>query len=485
VSTSLGTPVRDAPAGPGREPSPERGLGPTPDRASGGTTEAPAATPTARGAALAAVLALLAGLVALPAGSLLAPAPFASLLAGSLEMRDGETWRAVPEGGTVADGVELRAVGGTATLEIDGGRLVLDAGARVAAEGGRLRVDRGSVLVDDPSVRTVVVDGVLATGRGSWRVDAGVRPRLATYAGSLAADDGSAEVSLPAYRQVTVRDRAIGGATVVPLRYLATDRFDAQLLGEALRVDAVAAALARSLTGTYGEVPRDAAFYGAFVAVDADVEPALADLALVVAEDRFGPPAPVLLGVAVADAVAAVTGAPIGEALERVVRLRDQGAAWGLVLLDAGGGADDLGAAADRALAEAATDPPPTAPPAEAGDGTGAPAATVADGPATGGATPAAGGTTSGGASGGGTGSTPGGGAEGGGGSGPTAPAPDPAPPVPGVPGSPEEAVEEVGGGVAELLDEVGEEVGDTVGDAVGGVDQLLGPSLRGGPGSG
>jgi uncharacterized membrane protein YgcG len=462
VSAALETPVRDAPAAdaPGRESSPE-----------------PAATGTARGAALVAVLALLAGLLALPAGSLLAPAPFASLLAGSLEVREGEAWRAVPEGGAVADGVELRAVGGPATLEAGGGRLVLDAGARVTVADGRVRVARGSLLVDDPSPRTVVVDGVLATGRGTWRVDAGTRPRLATYAGSLVADDGSAEVSLRAYRQVTVRDRAIGGASVVPLRYLDTDRFDAEWLAEALRADAVAAALARSLTGTYGEPPRDVAFYGSFVAVDADLEPALADLAPVVARDRFGPPAEVLLGVAVTDAVAAVTGTPTGEALAAVVRLRDQGATWGLVLLDAGGGADDLGAAADRALAEAASDPPPTAPPAEAGDGTAAPAGPAADGPAAAGATPAAGGTASGGAAGGGaagggTTGSPGGGSQGDGGSPPAEPAPGPAP---SLPGSPEEAVEEAGGGVADLLDEIGGAVGGAVGGAGAGVDPLLG----------
>ncbi|MBW3551323.1 MAG: hypothetical protein KY442_11110, partial [Proteobacteria bacterium] len=93
----------------------------------------------------------------------------------------------------------------------DGGRLVLAAGVRALVDGGRLAVERGSVLVDDPEPRTLVVDGVQAVGRGTWRVDAGPQPRLATYRGDVSASDGSDEVALSGFEQLAVRDRAVGG----------------------------------------------------------------------------------------------------------------------------------------------------------------------------------------------------------------------------------------------------------------------------------
>lgn len=436
----------------------------------------------ARGAAFAAVLALLAGALALPAGSLLGSGAFATLLAGSLEVREGEGWRTVPVGATVDDGDELRAVGGLATLDVGTGRLVLGAGAGAVVDGARLSVERGTVLVEDVEPRTLVVDGVATTGTGVWRADAGTRPRLATYGGTLEASDGSATASLASYRQLTIRDRAIGGAPAVPLRYLATDRFDVVHVAEALRVDTVAAALERSLAGTYGEGSREPAFYGAFVVDDdATVLPRLGDLAPIVEDDRVGPPAPVLLGIAVAEAVATLTDRPLDAALDHVVTMRAEGASWGLLLLEAGGGADELSGAAERTLHQAATDPPPPAPADE--DAVAADVAAADAG--TGDAAEGGGADTGGTAGAGGAAPGPGGG---GGGS-------DTAPELPR-PGSPDEpslprppatpapvpdAVDEVGSTVGDLLEDTVTDVEDAVDEVVRGVGRGVGGALGGG----
>lgn len=441
----------------------------TPDHA----TSPPPVT-GARWAAVVAVLAALVAALALPVGPLQA-GEFASLVQGPLEVREGDGWRTVAVGDGIVDGADLRAVGGAVTLDADGDRIVLASGVRAEIAAGRLVLERGSVLVDDVADRTVQVDGITASGQGTWRVDAGSQSRIATYAGEVVADDGSTEVVLPAYRQVTARDRTVGGAARLPLRYLATDPFDREQLGEAFRVDDLALALGRSLTSTYGTAPREVDFYAAFVAVDTGVEAQLPDLALVSSGGRFGPPSEVLVGVSVADAVATLTTTPVAEAAAEVASMREQGAGWGLLLVAAGGGADDFNAAADRALEQAATDPPPTDEPAPdvsaAEDDAPADVAPPTTPPpgATGGAGGGAGGGTGGSGDGGGTGSQP-------------APTPPPSNPLPdptdpgGVLAPVEDAVRDLGSGLAEVV----EDTTDTVGDVVGGVDELLAPTVRG-----
>lgn len=315
--------------------------------------------PGARIAAAVAVLALLVGVVAaLPGGPLRTAAGFASLVEGPLQVGDDAGWRAVAVGETVGGADRLRAAGGPVTLDADGGRLVLAAGVRARVEGGRLVAERGSVLVDDAEPHTLVVEGVEVVGRGTWRVDAGSPPRVATYRGDAAASDGSDEVVLSGFEQVTVRDHAIGGAPALPLRYSRDDPFDREELGEAFRVDALATAFGRSLASTYGGAPRDAAFFAPFLAGDVGLARHLADLAPVrTADRRFGPPAEVLVGITVAEAVAPLADVPLADAAERVAALRDRGASWGLVLVAASGGADAFQRAADRVLDAAAADP--------------------------------------------------------------------------------------------------------------------------------
>jgi hypothetical protein len=428
-------------------------------------------TAGARFAAVVAVLALLVGGLALPSGPPSDATRFGSLVAGPLEVGDGQAWRTLPEGETIEDGWSLRAVGGAVTLAVDEGRIVLATGTRAAVADGRLVVDRGSVLIDGAPDRSLVVGGVSTAGTGTWRVDAGAQPRLATYDGEVTTDDGGSEVVLPAYGQLTIRDRTVGGAVPVPLRYLASDPFDREQLDEAFRVDDLAAALARSLASTYGDDPRDLDFYGAFLAVGPDVVPFLDDLALVTSGSRFGPPREVLLGVTVTDAVAGLTGASIAETAATVSSMRERGAEWGLLLVAAGGGTEAFNEAADRLLEEAASDPPPPLeePATEAGTGvdtdTG-PAPAPAPAPTTPAPTGGAGGGTGGGTSGGPPASD--------GGSSP--PPSEPAPPSSGPLAPVEDAVRDLGSALGGTV----EGVTDSLADVVGGVDELLAPTTGG-----
>ncbi len=439
-------------------------------------TAVPEAATGARMGAGVAVLALLVGLLTLPAGSLFTAATYATVTDGSLEVEQAGGWTTVASGADLVDGDRVRASGGEVTLTFDGGWLVLADGVRAAVAGRDLVVERGSVLVQGDTRRTVVVDGVDASGRGTWRVDAGSPARVASYDAEVEVRDGREVVSLAPYRQLTVRDRAVASASLTPLRYLASDPFDRAVLGEALRIDALATALGRSLASTYGTAPRESAFYTAFLAVDADIADHLPTLAPVATDAAYGPPADVLLAVTVADALGSRDGRPLDATIPEVAALRSRGATWGLIVVAAGGDADGFNAAADRALVAAEEDPPPPPP---------APEVTVADDPA--GATiPAAppapaGDGAPGGAPPDGEGTAPGADTTPG-----TAPAPAPGPP-PAAPPPPPSPPSAPLAPVGEALDGVGRGLGQVVDgavglvdDVVGGVDELLGPPLRG-----
>ncbi|MEX1177614.1 MAG: hypothetical protein WEB09_04055 [Nitriliruptor sp.] len=427
--------------------------------------------PGARGAALAALLALIVAALTWPLGGTLPTGRVGEVVSGPIEARAGSGWRALAVGDPVEVGAVLRSLGEVATVALGDGEVMLAAGARAEFQETAVVLDRGSLLVADPaSERTVLVDGLRASGEGTWRVDAGARPRVATYDAQVEVSDGSAEVSLPAYRQVAGRDRSVRNAPILPLRYLATDPLDRSQLAAAIRADELAATLGRSLTGSYGTAPRSLDFYGAFIGVDSGVGEQLEAFASRIEDGRLGPPAQILLGVVVSDAVAGAESRPVADVVADVARARDAGATWGLILHIAGAGPAELEAAADRALVEVADAPPEVlAPPPGPDDPTtGAPAPAVTT-PPPGGGTPGGGGGGDGGGGGGGDGGDGGGGGGGGDGDGTTDP--EPAPP-PSEPSGPLEPVEDA---VRDLGDTV-EDVTDSLGDVVGGVDELLTP---------
>jgi hypothetical protein len=313
----------------------------------------------ARGSAWMAVAALLVGVVATPFGVDLGGADFGRLADGALQLQSGDGWADLAAPATVPAGAELRVGEQPARIEVDGGVLTLAAGTQLHAVPREPRVRRGGLLVEADESLRVRVGATTAEGRGQWRVDVGVASRVATYRARLDLDDGASQRRIGRFRQVSVRDGALEPG-LRPLRYAAGDTWDEWLLADALAVDRLGERLKGTFVRSYGTEPRDAEFYAAFVAAE-DTRSAtdVRDLAVTVDDERFGPPADVLIGVAVTDALATEAGLATDEALERVVNLRRAGGTWGLALVEHDLGAAALRAAADRALQQAEQTPPP------------------------------------------------------------------------------------------------------------------------------
>jgi hypothetical protein len=218
-------------------------------------------------------------------------------------------------------------------------------------------LQRGSVLLGSQREVGATTGLVTATGRGTWRLDAGQSTRVGTYAGTATVRDGAGrEELLRDYRQVAV----VGGVIEdeqVPLTYLATDAFDRRLLADALTIDDFLAALGRGLRADYGTEPQTLAFYQDFDGLGGQVVQALAALADGTFEDtgadgRIGPPERLLVASVVSEAVALTAGLPPAEAADAVRTQRLAGANWGLIAVMFDASPTDVRAAADRALTQ-------------------------------------------------------------------------------------------------------------------------------------
>lgn len=462
MSALLDTPTTTSPTGPPQD-APETVPGPPP---TGGRLARLAAAL----AVLAALAAVVASLVAGDGTDRLPRGAVSVLAGGAVEVADGEGWRSLEVGDGIVDGARLRAVDDTATLDLDDGQLRLAAGSHVRVGTTATVLERGTVLVD-AAEHTVTVGAVEVAGSGTWRVDDGTQPRVGSYDATVAVRDGGAEREVGALEQLSVRD---GAATdVVPLRYLASDPFDAELLRPAFEVDELAASLGRSLASAHGTGPRDLDFYGSFVTVGPAVGARLRDAAPEVDGEAFGPPADVLLTVVTIDAIGDASERGLAGVADQVVAERRRGASWGLIVHGAGLGGSEVRAAADRALERAEADPPPSAPepsgPADEAPPAPEPAPpTPAPSPPTGGGGSSA---PSGGSAGEGSSGGSGGGGSGGGGSGDGT----------GGGGSGDDGgalrpVEDLLRGTGDAVGGLVEGTTDTLGDVVGGVDELLSP---------
>lgn len=450
-------------------PAPERtSPGPKVDEGRpGGDDGPPPAGPLPRAAAaLAALAVLVAGVAALLGDvGLLPGGTVARVETGSLELAVDGGWRTLTVGEELRAGSRVRTDEELAELTAGSARLTVVADTELVLHDDRFALERGTVAIEDDQPVTVEVDAITAVGAGTWRVDDGGRPRVGVYEGGpVTVDDGDVASEVPSLRELSVRDGAAAARGVVPLRYDGDDPVDVRHLAEALRVDELAATLRRSLAGTHGDAPREPAFYDSFTAIGDEIGGRLTELAPQVDGDRLGPPADVLVAVAVIDVLRVDTDRTTTEAAAEVARLRGAGAAWGLIVVGAGADGDALLAAADRALERAEEQPPPPAPepePATEADEPTTPPAPEPDPPS--GASPPA--------------PSPGSGTP----SPPSSPAPDP-----GGGGGSGGGGSEGGGSGGGLLSPVEDTVRglgdavqgltDGVGDVVGGVDELLSP---------
>jgi hypothetical protein len=373
-----------------------------------------ATTPPTPGAAarIAAWVAVGAAAAALVLGTFgagwLADDSAGEVVVGRLEVElavTGEV-RQLTVGDQVPAEAQLRTNGGAATVRLSTAELLLAPGTVVdTTDRGALILRRGSVLVRGPGPVQLASGAVEVLGRGTWRVDVGPASRLATYRGRVQAADGVSSRQLARYEQVDLRGGALDG-DAAPLRYRDDDAWDQDELAEAIAVDRLADQLTTSLTATHGTALRPPSFFARFVGADEPVLDRLDDLAPRRRAAEVGPPATVLLGMTVADALVVEGGFLPGPAVSRVVDLRRGGASWGLVLAVHDLGAPALRAAASRALDQAADSPAAVgagAATAEGGvdandAGTGAGAASSGPGAGDGGPAPgtdAAGGTNS------------------------------------------------------------------------------------------
>jgi hypothetical protein len=320
----------------------------------------------ARISALIAVLALVAGLAVAPpwqSGDGI-PEGFAGrLISGDLERLVDGGWGVVREGELIRDGATVRSVSG-AELAVPGGSLLLGPGTRSVLDDP-LRLDAGAVLTVVDADRRVRIGALVATGRGSWRVDAGPTERVAVYDGGVgirpAVGDGEG-LAVGRLDQAALLSGRLP-SRALPLRYSADDAWDVRWLAGAVAVDREIEQVARGLRAEYGDTPRPQDFYAEFRIIDEELLDAITPIAGAHGEN-VGPVATVVVHATVARMIMADAGVTADDAVAEIDALLRDGATWGLVLARRGLGPGDLLRAIDLALEEA----PPPAPPAADAD---------------------------------------------------------------------------------------------------------------------
>lgn len=294
------------------------------------------------------VLVLTVGAVWIRDAGVLDRVVVAQVLVGPVERQtDDGAWEGLPPGTELWAGDVVRTGPEQGVLELGSGRLRLASGSRVTLEEpDALQVAAGAVLLEVDDLVTVRWGLVSATGRGTWRLGTSEVSRVGVYRGGVAVrDEQGRERSLGRLQQVGLTGGTVE-EEVLPLRYVASDPWDARLLAGALTVDRFVVQLQQSLTVDYGRGPRPASFYRAFRADPAVVRGVLRGAG----RGQVRPPARILTGILVAQTLVRRAGLAPAEAVGEMVSLREQGAAWGLLLARHDLGVDALRDTVDLAL---------------------------------------------------------------------------------------------------------------------------------------
>ncbi|MDP9022481.1 MAG: hypothetical protein M3N57_07260, partial [Actinomycetota bacterium] len=304
-----------------------------------------------------AVVAVIVGVVVAPPWrSPGIPAGFAArLTAGDLQRLVDARWVDVRLEELVPDGATVRSQDG-ARLAVDGGNIALSGEAR-ARLADPLEITAGSVLTEVPGrERAVAFSPFTVRGRGSWRVDTGGAVRVGVYDGAVGirADAAGVDCDGPCVAVGRLQDATVVGGRLPadprPLHYEPVDEWDRRLLADVLAIDRQVAQLAAGFAARYGTAPQPPAFYTSFSQVQEPLADALPRLATTTVQGRFGPPADVLVAVVVTDLLVQRAGLGLDEAVDTIVRLRHDGATWGIVLAMHGLGPDALRQAATLAV---------------------------------------------------------------------------------------------------------------------------------------
>lgn len=269
-----------------------------------------------------------------------------ALVEGQLERFDDDTWVLASH---ADDGDRIRAVTDS-RLQVDGDQVFLLEDAEAVITEQEVELVRGDVVVDGDQLQ-VRVDDAVVDGIGTFRVDAGVAPRVAIYAGTAEVRRPGEGYRLQPYRQLSLTSRRFDGLDD-PLTYDADDPVDQRLLSKAINFDGEVARYSTRLAELYGTGLQPAAFYASFAEVGADE----VDVLLQAAPNRndegaVGPPADALIGLFVSRALAAERPEDLADTAARVAALRAEGARWGLIAMALDLGQVTFGATVDQAVA--------------------------------------------------------------------------------------------------------------------------------------
>jgi hypothetical protein len=252
--------------------------------------------------------------------------PPAPILAGTARVLPGDAAVTVRRGTPVAAADALLRAGdtlvvdrGVAALRTAAGTIYASAGSAVAITNSAPRITRGDVLVQGKEI-TVAMHAASATINGIARVRQGLTSEVDVYRGGGVVNTATETVGVLRLRRAVVSGNGSSLVTIAPLVINALDKWDRKFLGTAIELDAALSARSRGLT--------------MLVAGDAQ---SVVDKES--AETGFGnltllPSEPVGEMVVAAELAKA---AHLGkEGMFSALKLRAEGASWGLIAFEQG-----------------------------------------------------------------------------------------------------------------------------------------------------
>ncbi len=252
----------------------------------------------------------------------------APLAPGTARLVPGDAAVTVHRGTPVAAADALLRAGdtiavdeGVATVRTAGGSLVARAGSAITITDGAPRVTRGDVLLQGKGF-AVAMRAATVDVTGTARVRQGLTLELAMYNGGAVVRTMSETLGVPRLRRAIIA--GAGGPAAVqiaPMVLDPTDGWDRKFLGDALELDVVLTARSRGLT-------MQVVGGGNSVLDKVLATPAWKDALTVLGNTPIGE-------VIVAAELARAANLP-KEAVEATLRLRNEGASWGLIALGHG-----------------------------------------------------------------------------------------------------------------------------------------------------
>jgi hypothetical protein len=277
--------------------------------------------------ALQAGVGVLIGLGVVAAGVAVATTQSAAPIApGTARVIPGDAAVTVHRGTPVAAADALLRAGDTLTVErgVAGlrttlGTIYATAGSLVAVTSGAPRITRGDALVNGKDMVVGMRAGA-ATINGIARVRQGLTLEVDVYRGGAVVRTATETLGIPRLRRAVVSGNGATLVTIAPLVINAADKWDRKFLGTAIELDAALNARSRGLTAQVG---------GDGGAVIDKVIAATGFQGLTALRDEPAGEFVVAAELASAEHLGS-------EAVKAALKLREEGASWGLIALEQG-----------------------------------------------------------------------------------------------------------------------------------------------------